>query len=125
MALVHDNVDPTLTAISIGGTVSSAGVWLFAPESTGLVNRDFSAVSAEGGQTPAPFPGRLLISLNNDTEMLVERQDGDCTDVTRGLVERQDGGLHRRRGVYHPSALQQVDAGLNSRCRYVNGGNGL
>ena len=26
--------------------------------------------------SPAPFPGRLLILLTTDTEMLVERQDG-------------------------------------------------
>ena len=34
----------------------------------------------EGGQTPAPFPGRLLISLTSETQMMVERQDGGCTD---------------------------------------------
>ncbi len=93
LALVHDNVDPALAAISIGGIVASPGVWLFRPESTGLINRDFSDVSAdgrtycyqgamtdEGGQTPAPFPGRLLISLTSDTQMLVEQQDGGCAD---------------------------------------------
>ena len=93
LALVHDNVDPALAAISIGGTVNGSGVWLFLPESSGLVNRDFADVAAdgrtycyegamndEGGQTPAPFPGRLLISLTSDTEMLVERHDGGCAE---------------------------------------------
>jgi len=55
--------------------------------------RDFSDVSAdgrtdcyqgaindEGGQTSAPFPGWLLISLTSDTEMLLERQDRGCAD---------------------------------------------
>jgi len=93
LALVHDNVDPDLAAISIGGTVTGAGVWLFRPESSGLINRDFPDVSADGrtycyqgamtdqgGQIPTPFPGRLLISLTSDTEMLVEQQDGACAD---------------------------------------------
>jgi len=34
----------------------------------------------EGGQIPAPFPGRLLISLTSDTEMLVEQRDGGCDE---------------------------------------------
>lgn len=93
LALVHDHVDPAMAAISIGGTVADAGVWLFRPEYSGLVNRDFSSVSADsqtycyqgamtvqGGQTPTPFPGRLLISLTSDTEMLVEQQGGGCGD---------------------------------------------
>ena len=34
----------------------------------------------EGGQTPGPLPGRLLISLTRETQMMVEQQDGGCTD---------------------------------------------
>lgn len=95
LALVHDNVDPSLATISIGGTVSEHGVWNFPPNSSGVINRDFSGVTADGltycyqgaltdqgSQTPIPFPGRLLISLTTDTEMLVERQDGDCAGST-------------------------------------------
>ena len=72
--------------------MAGAGVWLFRPESKGLVNRDFSEISAdgrtycfqgstkdEGGQTPAKFPGRLLIELKSDAERLVETLDGDCS----------------------------------------------
>ncbi|MCH8989907.1 MAG: hypothetical protein IIA92_14025 [Chloroflexi bacterium] len=93
LALVHDNVDPSLAAISIGGIVTGTGVWLFRPESSGRINRDFSDVTADGqtycyhgamtddsSQTKTPFPGRLLVALNSDTEMLVERQDGGCAD---------------------------------------------
>lgn len=41
--LVRDHVDPALAAISIGGIVTNHGVWLFPPESSGFINRDFSA----------------------------------------------------------------------------------
>ncbi|MCH7737676.1 MAG: hypothetical protein IH872_09795 [Chloroflexi bacterium] len=58
-----------MAATSVGGTVAGAGVWLFLPEHSGLINREFSeifaggktycfqgAMSDEGGQTPAEFP---------------------------------------------------------------------
>ena len=92
LALVHDNVDPALAAISIGGQVMDHGVWLFRPESSGLINRDFSEVTTDGmvycyqgastdqgGQNNTPFPGRLLVALTSPTEMLVEQQDGGCS----------------------------------------------
>ena len=93
LALVHDNVDPDLAAISIGGTVTDPGVWLFSPEYSGLINRDFSDIAPDGrtycyqgamtfidGRATALFPGRLLMSLTSDAEMLVERQEGGCAD---------------------------------------------
>lgn len=91
-ALVHDNVDSSLAAISVGGTVAGAGVWLFRPETSGLINWEFSeiiadgkthccqgAMSDEGGQTPAKIPGRLLVALKSGAEMLVEQQAGGCS----------------------------------------------
>ena len=93
LAFVHDHIDPTMAAISIGGVVTGQGVWLFTPEPTGLINRDFSlvradgqiychegAIAAEGGRGSMPFPGRLLVSLTSDTEILVEQQAGVCED---------------------------------------------
>lgn len=91
LSLVHDYIDPTLSAISVGGTVMDAGIWLFHAEDAGTVNRDFGqvipdgrvycyqgAVSTEGGQSPTVLPGRLLISLISETELLLEHQDGNC-----------------------------------------------
>lgn len=93
LGLLHDHIDPGMAAISIGGKVMDHGVWNFRPESSGLVNRDFSDISADGktycfqgalkkqgSQTPTLFPGRLLVALNSATEMLVEQQDGGCSD---------------------------------------------
>ena len=91
LALVHDHVDPSLAAISVGGVVMDQGIWLFTPEDSGLINREFSqvqsdgatycyhgAVSTEGGSDPTPFPGRLLLLMPGDFTLLLERQDGDC-----------------------------------------------
>ena len=91
LALVHDHVDPSLAAISVGGTVAENGVWVFTPEETGLINREFSqvgpdgatycyhgAVSTDGGRGNTPFPGRLLLSMPEEGRLLLERQDGDC-----------------------------------------------
>ena len=99
MALVHDHVDPSLAAISIGGTVMEMGVWLFLPEDGGLINREFSqvvpdgriycyqgAVSSQFGQGNPKFPGRLLIRMDTEQSMSVERQDGPCQNGV-GLVE--------------------------------------
>ena len=81
------------------------GVWLFHPESSGLINWNFPDVSADGrtyccqigmesqgGKSTTPFPGRLLISLANDTEMLVERRDGGCADGAKFI----DPATYRR-----------------------------
>ena len=48
LGLLHDNVDPALGAISIGGIVTNHGVWLFRPETDGLINRDFGDITADG-----------------------------------------------------------------------------
>lgn len=92
LALVHHHVDRESAAISIGGTIMEMGVWLFRARNDGLVNREFGqvvpdgevycyqgAVLSEGGKEPSVFPGRLLISLTSETEMWVERQDGECS----------------------------------------------
>ena len=94
LSLVHDYIDPTNSAISVGGTIMESGLWLFDSKNTGPVNRDFAqvvpdsqvhcyqgGVSTQGGQTPTIFPGRLLISLTSGTEMLVEHQGGDCSEL--------------------------------------------
>jgi len=91
LSLVHDHVDPTKSAISVGGTIMDSGIWLFDAEDAGTVNRGFDQVvpdgrvycyqgglSTAGGRSPTVFPGRLLISLTSETELLAERQDGNC-----------------------------------------------
>jgi hypothetical protein len=47
LALVHDNVDPTIPAFSVGTSVTglSPGVYTFTPQPSGLVDRDFPTVA--------------------------------------------------------------------------------
>lgn len=51
LALVHDNIYPSTGVFSVGnsvtGSVLPAGLYYFSPQSSGLINRDFPAVSAD------------------------------------------------------------------------------
>ena len=85
LALAHHPVHRNSGAIYVGGTIMDMGVWVFMEENEGLVKRGFDqvvpdgqiycyqgAISSERGQGPPMFPGRLLISLTSETEMLVD-----------------------------------------------------
>ncbi len=92
LALVLDNVDPSLAAISIGGTLMQPSLWYFEPASEGTLNRAFDevqldgktycyegAVGSQGQRGASPeFPGRLLVELRDETTLLVELQEGGC-----------------------------------------------
>jgi len=81
-ALVHENFDPTLGAISIGGTIGVHGVWDFTPAHSGTINREFSEVTPGDSiycYQAAGMPGRLLIQLVTDTTLSIEHQSGGCT----------------------------------------------
>jgi hypothetical protein len=91
LALVHDNVDPSTAAISIGGIVSEPVVWYFAPEVSGQINRDFTSVKPDGTiycfegavdarQDAGGLEGRLLVHLVSETELMIELQAGLCAD---------------------------------------------
>jgi hypothetical protein len=72
IALVHDNIDPSLPVFSIGNDLSGwpAGRWRFTPLPTGMVNRDFDDV----------LPGsRVLLRWGH------ERTDGSRPRADRGL----------------------------------------
>lgn len=89
MALIHNNFDPTIGSISVGGTISDFGVILFKPLHSGLINREFSEVRADGNvycytnyrdidMPRKGLDGKLLVSLVNDHELQIEHQDGTC-----------------------------------------------
>jgi hypothetical protein len=89
LALVHDNVDPSIGAFSIGGILSDAAVWHFTPAADGNINRDFPDVEAGGGiycfeglrsGHGLTLNGRILIQLVDETELLIEHQPGTCRD---------------------------------------------
>jgi hypothetical protein len=92
LALVHDNVNPTLGVFSSGTSV--AGIvdrtYPFTPTSSGLVNRDFDQVTADGNlycydgfpTGGGPGLGIVLLSMPDATTLRIEHQDGgtsgDC-----------------------------------------------
>ena len=81
-ALVHENYNPTLDAISIGGTIGIHGEWDFAPTHSGTINRDYSEVTPGDSiycYQAAGMPGRLLIQLVTATTVSIEHQPGACT----------------------------------------------
>lgn len=86
LALVHDNVDPTKGAFSIGTTVRSyyTSLNLFTPASSGRVNLDFDLVTSDGnaycydnltdsGGNPISDT-ILIIQMTSETTLKIERQ---------------------------------------------------
>ncbi|MCH7483558.1 MAG: hypothetical protein IIA90_00240 [Chloroflexi bacterium] len=88
LALVHDNVDPSLAVFSVGTSMAASGLpadlYYFDPADSGQVNRDFKDVEANGtlycyetrdrfGEAPAPFV--ILLQMTNPTTLRTERLD--------------------------------------------------
>ncbi len=88
VALAHDNFDPSTGVFSVGvsmaGSGLSSGLYYFDPASSGVVNRDFKDVTADGasycyetrdrfGTEPLPFI--ILVQLTSPTTLRLERQD--------------------------------------------------
>ena len=88
LTLAHDNVDPSTGVFSVGVSMGSSGLssglYLFDPASSGVVNRDFKDVTADGvvycyevrdrfGTEPLPFI--ILVQLTSPTTLRSERQD--------------------------------------------------
>ncbi|MFA5871039.1 MAG: hypothetical protein WC842_04120 [Candidatus Paceibacterota bacterium] len=86
LAFVHDNIDPTTANLSIGGTLMSPGVIQFKPKHTGIIDREFSEVKADGNiycyNSPGTWRqkdiGKLLVQLVNNEMVKVEYQKGVC-----------------------------------------------
>lgn len=80
LALVHHNVDPTIPVFSVGtqALTLNGGAYRYTPKASGLVNRDFADITADG-QTycfETPFlPGNIiLIHLPDDNTLHLESQ---------------------------------------------------
>ncbi len=92
LALVHQNTDPTIGAISMGSLGGYTGILNFTPRSSGTLSREFSTVTpgptiycyAQNGPNnyigPQPVRGnnRVLIQMTSTTELKIERQTGIC-----------------------------------------------
>ena len=82
LAFVEDNGDPTQSVISIGGTFTNAGKLEFTPQTSGLVNREFSQVTADGNvycYESQSFSGRIIVQLVSSNELKIENQSSSCS----------------------------------------------
>ena len=82
LALAHENVDPRIAVISIGGTITQRGEWRFDPTHSGTLNREFSEVTPGDAiycYQASGMPGRILIELISETNLKIEHQSGSCT----------------------------------------------
>lgn len=83
LSLAYDNRDGITGVISIGGVVTTAGIYSFTPLKTGLINRSFETVTpgdtlycyqSESNSVNSQF----IIQLVDAKTLKIERQDGPC-----------------------------------------------
>jgi len=97
IALVPDNVIPSQLAFSVGTSIPAlnSSVYYFDTQNTGLINRKFTDVTADGntycytlGFPNFPYTGNtlipntsLLIKLESTTSLSVEKRNCDCSCI--------------------------------------------
>jgi hypothetical protein len=103
MSLVHDYVDPTQPVMSIGNSIAGIeiGEYAFTAKAEGLINRDFSQVTADGkiycydnflSGSPTTMPlkrpnGILLLTMPTPTSLKIElRSEKACAAVSDWLI---------------------------------------
>lgn len=91
MSIIHDDNDPSIGAIAIGGyAVASDSGFNFYPTQGGLINREPSQVGQDGniycyqGDAPSGYDNdslaaKVLVRLTGPKKMEVESQPGACT----------------------------------------------
>ncbi len=82
LALAHENYDPSIGAISIGGTIAQRSEWRFDPTHAGTVNREFSEITPGDSiycYQASGMPGRILIQLVTATTLTIEHQSSSCS----------------------------------------------
>lgn len=99
IALVHEYVNPSIPLFSIGTSVVSLsmGVYSFAVQSSGTINRDFMNVTSDGniycyenfvatktfgGVNLGNVSGAILLSLPTSTTLKIERQGSQGSNCT-------------------------------------------
>jgi len=93
LSFIHNNIDPTLAEIGVGGNFMKTSTLLFVPEHTGTMNREFSEVTpgasvycypvsgdvAGEKKEGSSVAGKILVRLQDATTLQVEYQEGQCT----------------------------------------------
>ena len=86
LALAHDNFNPLKGVFSVGTSITglSSNTYLFDPQSSGYVNRDFADVmpgkiycydSLTKKFDNQDSPLRIILEMTSDTKIVIEKQD--------------------------------------------------
>lgn len=87
LALVHDNIDPTVGVFSSGTSISNmySSTFYFTPASSGMVNLDFNKVTGDGNiycydnlaeyVGGEPIAAVILVQMPTSTTLKIERQE--------------------------------------------------
>ena len=80
IALVHDNVNPSIPVFSIGNSISdlNSGTYPYTPQTSGTTNRDFGDIEANGQIYAFQSfnngeEGTILVQLIDDNTLKIER----------------------------------------------------
>jgi len=101
IALVKDNITPSIQVFSAGNTLPglSSGTYYFIPKSTGIINRNFAEVTADGNtycytmdllgfvNAGNSIPNSsIIIKLENNTTLSAEKRNCDCSCLPYGFT---------------------------------------
>ena len=88
LSLVHNNIDPSVGEMAIGGTITDPSVYAFNPKHSGTLNREPSETKADtiycyqseatDAMDVSASPGKILMELINNYQMKAEHQSGSC-----------------------------------------------
>ncbi|MCD6359048.1 MAG: hypothetical protein J7L90_03755, partial [Dehalococcoidia bacterium] len=84
LALVHDNVHPSQAVFSVGISVPNleSRTYEFPPQSSGLLNRDFSDITPDGqiyGFQTEGFSGAIIVKMPDAETLWIEAIEGGGT----------------------------------------------
>lgn len=86
VSLIHDNVDPSIGIVSTGTKLTGGGAIIFAPQHSGVKNREFSEIKADNtiycyqneDKNHMDFKGKVILQLLDANSLKVEYQNGSC-----------------------------------------------
>jgi hypothetical protein len=81
IAFVADNFDPSVSVISVGGTISNPGFVRFTPETQGRNNRAFREVTPGSGPycfEGSGLGGHIIAELTGERRLRLEYRSGGC-----------------------------------------------
>jgi hypothetical protein len=88
LSLTHDNIDPALGEVVVGGVITDPGKVTFKPTTTGSINREFSGVQpgetiycyqSDTSDFSYKIDGKVLIQLLDATTLKAENKSGSCS----------------------------------------------